>query len=371
MYTQRLVIQDLEQHMPARIIQSVSALVARGTFTRFRAAVAYARKSGCEDLVDALSRQSQQWAALRKEWLVSIDFGITTPEALEFLRDLQNSSVHVSDGDAVLARGLKPERCFHAKTYVFDDSDQGCEGDCAMFCGSANLTQSGLLTGSEHGVELVWQRPLEDSEKESLQESLKSLAWWDSAWKDATSLSSDFIRKYRKARPKRDGEDDARSIRNLIPTSKSAIPAADALAWSTARCFWVETYELNKNLGPHKPGNQIDLTRGTRVFFGFSAETVPKNTTLGTVVLQYESHTPFESTVRFSDNSMDKINLPVPDAEGPPDYDNSYVHFERVKADRFRVSLAEKGDHEKWREKSERQGMLCKFSGGREYGFYS
>jgi hypothetical protein len=33
--------------------------------------------------------------------------------------------------------------------------------------------------------------------------------------------------------------------------------------------------------------------------------------------------------LRFGDNSMEKINLPIPDVAGPPTYDNAFIIFTR------------------------------------------
>ena len=54
------------------------------------------------------------------------------------------------------------------------------------------------------------------------------------------------------------------------------------------------------------------------MFFGFSPGAVPKNTTFGSVLLQVPEYPQVTRTVRFGNNHMDKINLPVPGIAAPP-----------------------------------------------------
>jgi hypothetical protein len=68
---------------------------------------------------------------------------------------------------------------------------------------------------------------------------------------------------------------------------------------------------------------------------------------------------------------MDKVNLPIPDTEGPDSYDNSYLHFERVKPGYYALKLGSQRAVREWRKTSQAQGMYYTFTGGREYGFYS
>lgn len=53
-----------------------------------------------------------------------------------------------------------------------------------------------------------------------------------------------------------------------------------------------------------------------RLFFGASAEEVPRNTALGTVAIEHPNDPSLVAPppIRFSDNSMDVISLLVPEA---------------------------------------------------------
>ena len=65
------------------------------------------------------------------------------------------------------------------------------------------------------------------------------------------------------------------------------------------------------------------------------------------------------------------VNLPVPGDEGPPSYDNTYVHFERIGPNHFKISVPRSDEWKTWVSESRRQKMLYEFSGGRKYGFYT
>jgi HKD family nuclease len=106
------------------------------------AAVAYATESGCKLVSEGFAERMDQWNRIKKDWLISIDFGLTEPTALEFLADLPNSRVYIPNADQVLGARLRPQAGFHKKMYVFDNS--AVQDSMGLFSGSANLTVSGL-----------------------------------------------------------------------------------------------------------------------------------------------------------------------------------------------------------------------------------
>jgi hypothetical protein len=82
------------------------------------------------------------------------------------------------------------------------------------------------------------------------------------------------------------------------------------------------------------PGSQLDLPKGARVFFGFSPAPVPRNTTFGSVLIQVPSFPEITRTVRYGNNQMDKVNLPVPGTAAPPTgYENRNLLFVRQDPD--------------------------------------
>jgi hypothetical protein len=143
MLTTSLTLQDTKAGRAPRISDALSDLARAAEFRRLRAAVAYATRSGCSDLSSSFRRSLNRWRTVRKQWLISFDFGTTEVQALEYLRDLPNSEVRVPDARRVLDGALFPDRPFHPKTFILDSEGDAVDESIAVFIGSANLTLSG------------------------------------------------------------------------------------------------------------------------------------------------------------------------------------------------------------------------------------
>lgn len=373
MFEYNLFVQDSRNGRTSQIIKALLALTLSHGFDRIRVAVAYATESGCKEFILELRDAGIDVEALHKEWLVSVDFGITDPEALRFLRDMNNSSIRVPNGTETLVRNLKPKRCFHPKTYWFQDGERSSVEALGILTGSANLTFSGLHHGTEHASSSLWIPPFETSEQSMLDATLDTLDWWTDCWNVANQIDDDsFVSEYEQIRPAgTKTEDDEEVASQFTDSENRVVDPRSGVGWALARCFWIQTYKLAENLGKGKPGNQVDCRRGTRVYFGFSATDVPKNTVLGKIPVRYTGKELVHLAIRFGNNGMDKLNLPIPGTDGPPTYDNKWLHFKRQ--DGYFELIASDGEHvDDWREKSEEQGMNYTFEGSRrEYGFYS
>src|SRR5687768_14051543 len=90
-----------------------------GDFDYLTVAVAYATTKGTTALVDAFEKNIGQWADMEKEWFISIDNGITEPQALQALSELPNSRVWIPNAEKVLEANLRPKARFHMKSYLF------------------------------------------------------------------------------------------------------------------------------------------------------------------------------------------------------------------------------------------------------------
>jgi hypothetical protein len=372
MHTTSLTLQDIRTGRVSRISDALSDLAGAAAFCRLRVAIAYATRSGCSDLSTSFRQHLFRWRTVRKHWLISIDFGTTEAQALEYLRDLPRSEVRISDARRVLDQALFPDRPFHPKTFILDSDGATAKPPFAVFVGSANLTLSGRHAGVEHGTSFPWLAPLTRSETMILKNVELALSWWDLAWREAFPVTDELLEEYRRKCPVFQRGDATRSVRGFSSSKLRVLDATAGVAWSNARCLWVQTHELYKNFGPDRPGNQLDLRRGTKVYFGFPADTVSRNTVLGRITLRFEGKPRSLRSVRFGNNSMDKVNLPIPGEDGPDSYDNSVAHFERLKLDRFRVKLGDKKDLAHWRRLSLEQRMRYSFGlGGREFGFYN
>lgn len=88
-------------------------------------------------------------------------------------------------------------------------------------------------------------------------------------------------------------------------------------------------------------------------------------------MLQYGNKPAQSRSIRFANNQMDKVNLPIPNHDGPPSYDHSFILFERIGDQNFKIMLAKGRDRQSWLRKSKEQGLNYQFTGGRKYGFFS
>ena len=148
------------------------------------------------------------------------------------------------------------------------------------------------------------------------------------------------------------------------------------LSAATADAMWVEVDRLYENRGQGVPGYELDellLPRESRMFFGFSARDVPPNTILGEVMIQYRGERGVARHVRFADDSMDKLHLPVPLTDGPASYDAAYLLFTRQAADTagrrcFQLDLGDQNTLTTWRS-SAKTGDVTKMIDGRYSGF--
>jgi hypothetical protein len=371
MLSTSFVLQDSTTGRTSALIDQIVELAGAARFRRLRVAVAYATRAGCGDLCRRLETRMLGWRRLEKYWLVSIDFGRTEVEALQYLLGLPNSQIRIPNASELLASNLNPRSCFHPKTFIFDSGTDTMSAPFAVLVGSGNLTMSGLNTGVEHAAALLWTPPLNLQQASILTRLQGQLSWWTELWENSERPTADLLTEYKRRRPVPAKEDRTASVRHFVSTTPRVIEPEPGLAWANARCFWIQTRELYKNRGRGEPGNQLDLTRGSRVYFGFRPDRVPLNTVLGQVLLQYDGFSPRECSVRFGNNSMDKVNLPIPGDDGPASYDNSVIHFTRTGPRQFDVRLGSNRDLARWERRSRAQKLRYEMTGGRPYGFYT
>lgn len=376
MYENRLYAQDAVVGHIGCMLDAITTL-AETHFESFSAAVAYATAGGSELLVTRLHEVAKHWQGSRKRFLIGIDFGRTEPNALVQLATLPNAEVRIPNGLSVLRTvTLMPRVIFHPKVYVVRTPSQGRPTSLGVFVGSANLTVSGLTLGSECGVLQRWVPPLGALERQMLRRHWAGLAWFERVWSSADPVHAIlpmYQDVWRRAQPAPSPVDPCEE---LLYRGKAGnvVQGAQAVRLATARALWVETETLYKNRGPTHPGNQLDLPRGTRVFFGFPPDDVPRNTIFGELVVECVGFAPVVRTMRFGNNMMDKLNLPVPGAAGPPSYDHSVLLLERVGVDttgrpHFRVQVGRNKDLARWKKRAtaiHEEHM----QGGRGYGLF-
>lgn len=337
-YEARVHAQDAATGRLFGVLDGIDATATGAPgFTSVDVAVAYATRGGVDALVDRLQREPG-WASASKRWLVSIDFGFTEPAALEALAKVVQSDVRVPNGLEVVARtNLAPRTTFHAKGYLFRGPTWG-SSPTGLIVGSANLSISALTVGSELMTRQSWFGSLTPAERGTLDVTAKPyLNWFEDVWASADPLLS-VLPQYKAARKKARLPRFLPEDRTPLAKSMAADPGAKevhgALEVQLANCksIWFETGHLYENRGVGKSGNQLDTPRGTRVFFGFNATKVSKNSVLGHVQIQVPGFRSVQRSIRFANNQMDKVNLPLPGSDGPSSYDNRVLIFDRQDA---------------------------------------
>ncbi|MEK6299559.1 MAG: hypothetical protein AABO41_02460 [Acidobacteriota bacterium] len=347
------------------ILNAYRDLAAATAFSRLTGLYAFASFKGVR-LITSVLRESPSWKKAAKRWVISIDGGITEPDALRFLLSLQKAEVRVPYAEELLTRKLKPIYRFHPKTLLLERRDAAFV-PAAIMVGSANLTCSGLCFGHEHALSA---RTLSDlgslppAISNGLVELEKVIAW-------ATVVDAAFIDRYAAIRPAvpslSEEFEDKRA--DLILQEKAVIPPAQAAALIAAAHFWIDIDYVVPNRGKDQEGNQIDMQRGSRLFFGFGDGALAKNSHIGSVSIRYGTHAAARN-LRFGNNSMDKLDLPIPDVEGPPSYGNQTLLFTRESPTTFRLRLGTPADIAAWKTESEAAGTLFKMQSGREFGVF-
>lgn len=353
----------------AAILHAVRRAASAADFNRITGLFAYATERGVDLLTDVLDEAIPGWHNAEKRWFVSVDFGRTEPKALGALRSLGHSEVFVPYARRVMARRFKPVVCFHPKTLILQTGRSGDRGPIGIIAGSANLTFSGLVFGHEHTISLVSRQRTAAEQRWASGLLLDFERSIDSLLPDATRVTRAFIGEYRALRPRRvKSEDDNPRVVRLAgePTDLRISHTAELAAASK---LWVEVEYVVRNLGPGVPGNQVDLQRGTRAFFGLPARQVPRNTPLGEVVIRYRNHV-VPCHMRFGNNSMDKLNLPLPGVDGPPHYEHETLLFSRSPDDSFELEVGTPAQVRQWKAASRAQQTLYAMQSGREFGVF-
>ena len=324
-----------------------------------RAAIAYATQSGVAELDGVLGKMAG-WNGIRKYWLVGIDYCRSDPDALEQLSRFPKSKVKIFDGKLVSERsGCVPRYSFHPKMYHLQGDSRS-----AVVVGSGNLSQTGLTMGIEAAAAV-------SGRTESAIIGIRR--WFSYKWKEAVQLE-DIEEQYRKQHnstgnrrhPVPIDEDEAPSS----ATSSGQLGPADLRRLRVCQNFWIEAGKLSRNRGQERPGNQLMMKRNSRVFFGFAARDLEQNSTIGNVTIGYGQNWRHDCSIRFSDNSMDVLTLPVPDAGGPRTYDQKTLHFERVGVRKFKLTVGTRQEKKNWRQRSRTVEGDFRMKSGRTWGVY-
>ncbi len=238
-------------------------------------------------------------------WIFGLDYGRSHPTALRRLAKMGKSAIRIHDGAYVTqSKAFIPRVSFHLKTAL---TLQKSGHPCKQIVGSGNLSASGLLAGIEAGCVIDY----DDVDQEYADAVMNTL---ENMWKKSTPLN-EVIDDY-----------DARYAEVIQP--KVLAPKLKALQGG-ADLFWIDVGYVTKNRGPDRPGNQFDLPKGSHVLLGVKKV---KNPELNSVLAELNVRTPYGTVVsrrlRYGNNAMEKLTLPIPEQNGYECYDGKILTFQ-------------------------------------------
>jgi PLD-like domain len=131
------------QTVATRFGVDLNDLLANDYWTRFDVAVAWVRRSGLRHIMPSLINFLQRRGEIRL--IVGIDIENTSREGLEDLLSLtQHGTVRT-----YVRHNEHPSVTFHPKAYLFSNAEHA-----RLIVGSNNLTESGLYTNTEAGLQV-------------------------------------------------------------------------------------------------------------------------------------------------------------------------------------------------------------------------
>lgn len=347
------------------ILNAYQDLAARVTFNRLTGLYAFASLKGARLLTEVL-KPSASWNGASKRWIISIDGGVTDPAALRFLLTLRRTEVRIPDAEELLTRRLRPIKRFHPKTLLLE-REEATHIPSGIVVGSANLTCNGLCFGHEHAMS-VFAQTSAGRLPASIAAGLDDL---EAVVSFATAIDANFIDRYEAIRPSAPSlpEDFEDQRADAILQERPVIAPTMSAALAAASNFWIDIEYVVANRGTYEEGNQIDMQRGSRVFFGFGDQALPRNSPIGSVRILYGTHSASRN-MRFGNNSMDKLDLPIPGSEGPPSYSGQTLLFTRESPTSYRLSVGTPAEIVTWKAKSQAARTSYAMRSGREFGVF-
>ena len=364
-----LRVEQLGQPGQGQAVDLLRDAVHDSRYRSLSAPVAYVVDSGISLLLKRCN--AADIARLTKRWLVAIDWCRSSPTALDILDGLSNSSLRIVDGKRVVANsGCAPSRSFHPKGFLFSGPRARL-----LVSGSANVSRNGLSTGHELCTVIEVKDPSNAVELKAWGALGATGKWFDGLWKPAVvypTIRSEYEAKYRRAlkRPTPIVDDTASSSVGPGRT----FGADDLVRLRAATCFWTATKGgVSKNLGAGRPGNQLNMSALTRVYFGMPAKDVPRDSHLGYITIRWGGQDFGQRSIRYSNNSMDVLTLPHPGTQGPPTYEDETLLFTRF-ADgtsiKYRLEVLTAAEAAAARKKSQAVDGLYAMRSLRKFGVY-
>lgn len=266
-------------------------------------AFAYVTDSGVAQLITHLAGLFDHPRSCR--WVFGFDYGRSQPTAIRKLAEHGMGEIRIYDGDYIVqSKGFTPRRSYHLKTALTLTENNY---PCKQIIGSGNLSSSGLMSGIEAGCIIDYSQVDGKYGNELLGDI-------DELWNQATPFEDvidEYEHKYIEMAPRKVIED---------------IPDENEVS-----LFWIDVGYVTKNRGAYRPGNQFDLPKGSHIYLGIDEVVNPElNSILGELRIRTPTNDVISRTLRFGNNSMEKLTLPIPERFGYQSYDGKILTFEVV-----------------------------------------
>jgi hypothetical protein len=266
-------------------------------------AFAYVTDSGVAQIRTHLSPYFGNSRSCR--WLFGCDYGRSHPTALRGLAAIRGSEVRVHDGEYVVhSKAFVPRVIYHIKT-ALTLLETGYP--CKQIVGSGNLSASGLSSGIEGGCVV-------DFTEVDRESGIALISTLEGLWEMATPLAR-VIEEY-----------EAKYAFVSTPIVHTAV---DDHHPDATELFWIDVGYVTKNRGPDRPGNQFDLPRRSHLYLGLEEVQHPAlNSSLGHLRIRTPTGQVVERPLRYGNNAMEKLTLPIPEEYGYQCYDGKILTFE-------------------------------------------
>ncbi len=328
---------------PSQVLFAFDEVVLRDVH-HIRWAAAYSTQRGCQRLVSRCAARigNRRWDAVEKNFVTSLDYGLTEPGAIRFLESLPNSRVLIANAGDISRRGFAPVKAYHPKVYLFEGEDR-----IGYVIGSANLTDSALIRNTE-----VVSAGFDVPDNATWTDTWEAIA--NGAVPLTHTILTEYERLWRRPRP-RVVEPESTPIAPTIrpgdrPIFWDAVTAGIITPQRYAH-MWIEAGSMSSG----GSRNQLELPRGASAFFGYSFDDYGSaHRTIGhpSITLRGRRWTDRPLTWH-GHNRMERVNLPTRTQVGF-EYRNTAILFRRHEAG-FELSTAPWEDAEAvaWRAASD------------------
>ena len=303
-------------------------------------AFAYVTDSGAAQIALHLGRLLG--TSRRCCWVFGFDYGRSHPTAIRKLAEIGQSEIRIYDGDYVVqSKNFIPRVNYHLKTALTQSSNGY---PCKQIIGSGNLSASGLLSGIEAGC-LIDYSLVNKEYGNTLLSTLEEI-WENSA--PIKRVIDEYERQY-------------------VVVSRPKVSSIDVSGdREVTHLFWIDVGYVTKNRGINKPGNQFDLPRGSHTYLGLQAVPNPVlNSQLGELRIRTPIGDVVERSLRYGNNAMEKLTLPIPEEHGYQCYDGKILTF-RVDGNTVWLEAFEHDDF--FRTYSSYINSFSEMQSGRRYG---